>query len=39
MRLASDGGGLSDDDEVDNEQVGKEPVVKGGEIERSGEVF
>ena len=33
------GGGLSDDDEVDDEQVGKEQVVEGGEIKRSGEGF
>ena len=37
--MGSDGGGLSDNDEVDDEQVGKEQVVEGGEIKRSGEVF
>ena len=35
MRLASDGGGLSNDEEVDNEQVGNEQVAEGGDIKRS----
>jgi hypothetical protein len=37
--LGRDGYGLSDDEEVDDEQVGKEQVVEGGEIKRCGEVF
>ena len=32
--MGSDGGGLSDDDKVDDEQVGKEQVVEGGEFKR-----
>ena len=35
LRLASDGGGLSDDEEVDAEQVGNEQVAEGGDIKRS----
>ena len=35
LRLAIDGGGLSDDEEVDDEQDGKEQVAEGGEIKRS----
>ena len=37
--MGRDGGGVSDNAEVDDEQVGKEQVVEGGEIKRSGEVF
>ena len=37
--MASDGGGLSDDEEVDDKQVGNEQVAEGGEIKRSGERF
>ena len=39
LRLAIDGGGLSDDEEVDDKQVGNEQVAEGGEIKRSGEGF
>ena len=31
--------GLSDDEEVDDKQVGNEQVAEGGEIKRSGERF
>ena len=33
--MGSDGCGFSDNAEVDDEQVGKEQVVEGGEIKRS----
>ena len=35
LRLASDGCGLSVDEEVDDKQVGNEQVAEGGEIKRS----
>ena len=35
LRLAIDGGGLSDDEEVDDKQVGNEQVAEGGDIKRS----
>ena len=35
LRLGKDGGGLSDDEEVDAEQVGNEQVAEGGDIKRS----
>ena len=37
--LGTKSGGLSDDEEVGDEQVDNEQVVKRGEIKKSGEVF
>ena len=34
--MGSDGGGLSDDEQVEDKHVRNEQVVEGGEIKRSG---